>query len=173
MIKLKENESFKSMWNKKLDPEEHKKVLIKAIITAILVAIIAGFINYLLLYHNSNILGAILINGLFIGAIINKGIEKYHIRYSFLSVLLTLGSIILSNALTFIFFNAFTLKFGLGDILSSANFYKFTFIYPIHLLINAFKYNATSNYVYALLAIILHSASFLLAYFLPKFRKED
>ena len=167
---MKENKtSFKDKWNEPLDKAEFKSILIKSIICMFLTAIVAGFLNYLFLYYNSTVLGAILIIPVFIGPIINRAIEKVHYKYYLIGFLLTLFGIFLANALAFILFNCLALNANLGQVFASANFYKFIFIYPIILF---FHLSSVSSLVWAILELILYVICLFGVLYLIQFRKK-
>lgn len=160
--------TFKDKWFEDYNKKDLKMVLIKGIIAMLASVFIGVFIDYLLFMINASFTVGMFVVGTMTGLIVQKSHEKYHIKYSLITIILVLIGMILLNMLRLFLINNFK---NIGPLLSNGTTYMIIFLYPIKVFITAIKIGNIGNYIFSIIELAIYIGSFFVAYYLSK-RKE-
>ena len=164
-----EKKTFREKWYAELDSNDLRKVWIKGFIVCILAAIVAGFIDYLLMRIQGHFYVGILIIGPFIGVTISNSYQKYHIKYTAIAILYTFIGMILLNLIRLMILFNFS---NLGYIFTHGFFIYELFLHPIKTFTDAIKVATIPNYIFAIIEIVLHVLTFVFAYIMSRKNKN-
>ncbi len=173
VIRMNENDNkkpFIERWNEELDREDLRRVWIKGAIACIATAIVAAFVDFLLVKINASFFVGIIIVGAFIGLFINNSFKKYHIKYSFITLLYVFIGMILLNFLRLLLIHGFS---NFGEFLSHGDAWFMIFLHPIRAVYMAIKIGEIGNYIFSSIELILYIGSFFIAYLLSKKKNES
>ncbi len=155
----------KSNWKEPIYKSDLRKVLLYGLLTAILVGILGGELDYALYLVNFNISIGLILLAIAVGIMIRRAYFNYHILYPVLSIPFLLVGLL------FLHFTYYSFIFG--DVLftiSQPYVYLWYVEMPVLNLINGIKEPNTLYIIYGIFDIVIFAFSFWYCYRLSKGR---
>lgn len=154
----------KSNWKEPIYKSDLRKVLLYGLLTAILVGILGGALDYSLSLVSFNLSIGLLLLSISIGIMIRRAYFNYHILYPVLSIPFLLVGLL------FLHFTFYSFRLGFLGAISQPNVYLWYVEMPVINLINGILGHDTLLLIYGVLDIIIFAFSFWYCYRLSKGR---